>query len=62
MSKQPPIPPDQRDRIAAGHPETLTEDGDAAGSGKAQGRNVKSQGRQGNVYQNTHNQGRQQDR
>jgi hypothetical protein len=58
-SKAPPIPPDQRS--------AATEKPDVAGSGGRRGRatadtNLREQGRQGNINQNTHHQGYQQDR
>jgi hypothetical protein len=60
MSKLPPVPPEQRSPKGPGSdPETAKQDGDEASS---RDRNLREQGRQGNIYQNTHNQGYQQDR
>ena len=70
MSKAPPIPPDQR--VRAGDRSSIEADpqpsdriadkqadpADVSGSGK----NLKQQDRQGNIHQNTHHQGYQQDR
>jgi hypothetical protein len=51
MSKMPPVPPEQRSDKGPGSDE------------KSRGReNFETQGRQGNVKQNTTNQGYQQDR
>lgn len=58
MSKLPPIPPDQRSPKGSGSDPEVAKDDAVAGSE----RNLKEQGRQGNIYQNTHNQGYQQDR
>jgi hypothetical protein len=58
MSKLPPVPPEQRSPKGPGSdPETTKDDNTSAGN-----RNLREQGRQGNIYQNTHNQGYQQDR
>lgn len=57
-SKAPPIPPDQRSDI--GRRDRVT-----GAQSKQPGDddvNLKAQGRQGNINQNTHNQGYQQDR
>ncbi|HLK25452.1 MAG TPA: hypothetical protein VKT30_12415 [Caulobacteraceae bacterium] len=54
MSKQPPMPPDQRDRVGAGNPETGHQEAGSGDAAPARGRNTKSQGRQGNIKQNTH--------
>jgi len=57
MSKLPPVPPEQRSQKGPGSdPDRTRED-------KIPGReNFDSQGRQGNIKQNTTNQGYQQDR
>jgi hypothetical protein len=57
MSKMPPVPPEQRsDKGPGSDPNTTAED-------SVPGReNFDSQGRQGNIKQNTTNQGYQQDR
>jgi hypothetical protein len=59
MSKPPPIPREQQSHRAPG-----AEQPDVAGgkSSPARATNLKEQGRAGNLYQNTHNQGHQQDR
>jgi hypothetical protein len=61
MSKAPPVPPAARSNKGAG------ASGDRSGDLTAtqhhpEKRNLKEQGRQGNIRQNTHNQGYQQDR
>jgi hypothetical protein len=57
-SKAPPIPPDQR-----AHPsEKPRVEGDVRGPRGTAGLNLKEQGRHGNINQNTHHQGYQQDR
>ena len=61
MSKAPPVPPagrsDKGPGTAGDHP------GDPATTQHhPEKRNLKEQGRQGNIRQNTHNQGYQQDR
>jgi hypothetical protein len=58
MSNMPPIPPENRTPKGPGT-EPEVESGDQDRSGR---KNLKEQGRQGNIYQNTHNQGYQQDR
>ena len=57
MSKLPPVPPENRSNKGPGaDPKIATDD-------KAPPReNLKEQGPQGNIHQNTHNQGYQQDR
>ncbi|MDB5614537.1 MAG: hypothetical protein JWQ22_2190 [Devosia sp.] len=57
----PPIPPNNRSPKGPGDQERLDPN---AGSGGAHGgeRNLVEQGRQGNIKQNTTNQGYQQDR
>ncbi len=71
MSKAPPIPPEQRsfsgekarDRLRSAQPDRRDE---ATGLQSSQPGdddvNLKSQGRQGNINENTHHQGYQQDR
>jgi hypothetical protein len=56
-SKAPPIPPEQRS--SPSDKPHVREDGDIA---RQERTNLKEQGRQGNIHQNTHNQGYQQDR
>ena len=57
-SKAPPIPPDQRS-----HPGDKPHvEGDKRASRGSAGMNLKEQGRHGNINQNTHHQGYQQDR
>jgi hypothetical protein len=58
MSKLPPIPAEQRSPKGPGSDPNFTKDDQTA----ANERNLKEQGRQGNIYQNTHHQGYQQDR
>ena len=57
MSKMPPVPPENRSPKGPGaDPDVKSED-------RAPDRdNLQQQGRQGNIRQNTHNQGYQQDR
>jgi hypothetical protein len=58
MSKLPPVPPEQRSPKGPGSdPEIAKQD-----EVPERDRNLREQGRQGNIYQNTHNQGYQQDR
>ena len=57
-SKAPPIPPDQR---SAPTEKPHIEGGRRMAKGNA-GQNLKEQGRHGNINQNTHHQGYQQDR
>jgi hypothetical protein len=58
MSKLPPVPPEQRSPKGPGSaPEPQKDDMPAR-----RGKNLREQGRQGNIYQNTHNQGYQQGR
>src|SRR4051794_18611025 len=59
MSKLPPVPPEQRSPKGPGSDPATTKD---APAGSSHDRNLHEQGRQGNIYQNTHNQGYQQDR
>jgi len=58
MAKPPPVPPESRNPKDSGSaPQTRTE------GGKPQPpKNLKEQGRQGNIHQNTRNTGYQQDR
>ena len=58
MSKLPPVPPEQRSPKGPGSDPEVSKDDPAASSN----RNLREQGRQGNIYQNTHNKGHQQDR
>ncbi|HYW64772.1 MAG TPA: hypothetical protein VE865_16390 [Bradyrhizobium sp.] len=58
MSKLPPVPPDQRSPKGPGSDPATAPDEDTS----TRDRNLREQGRQGNIYQNTHNQGYQQDR
>jgi len=68
-SKAPPIPPDQRSYPAekphiegsGGHRRDAVT-GDQSGQPGDSDVNLKEQGRQGNINQNTHHQGHQQDR
>ena len=61
-SKAPPIPPDQRSqRAGAGRRDTRPDlKGDQPGG--REDMNLREQGRHGNINQNTHHQGYQQDR
>jgi hypothetical protein len=57
MSKMPPVPPENRSPKGTGaDPEMKTDEH------LPERKNLKEQGRQGNIHQNTHNQGYQQDR
>ena len=58
MSKLPPVPPDQRSPKGPGSDPEVSEKDETS----SKYRNQREQGRQGNIYQNTHNQGYQQDR
>jgi hypothetical protein len=58
MSKLPPVPPEQRIPKGPGSNPEVDKDDDRS----PEDRNLREQGRQGNIYQNTHNQGYQQDR
>jgi hypothetical protein len=69
MSKAPPIPPDQRSHAGdKPHVEGSTHDRRDERTGLQSSQpgdddvNLKQQGRQGNIRQNTHHQGYQQDR
>jgi hypothetical protein len=59
MTKMPPVPKDNRTPRGGGDdkPDTTQED-----HSPQQERNLQQQGRQGNIKQNTTNQGHQQDR
>lgn len=57
--KAPPIPPDQQGHHGARRPQA--EEGGKSNS-RSSDKNLKEQDQQGNTYQNTHNQGYQQDR
>ena len=58
-SKMPPVPPANRNRKGPGaSPEAPKDDTPP----KAAPQNLEEQGRHGNINQNTHNQGYQQDR
>ena len=57
-SKAPPIPPDQRSTPDE-KPHIAGDSGSSKGNA---GQNLKEQGRHGNINQNTHHQGYQQDR
>jgi hypothetical protein len=58
MTKLPPVPPEQRSSKGPGADPQVRKDD----SMSSPDRNLREQGRQGNIYQNTHNQGYQQDR
>ena len=71
MSKLPPIPPEQRsfsaeqsrDRLRSAEPDRRdAKTGLQSAQPGDDDVNLKQQGRQGNVAENTHNQGYQQDR
>jgi len=57
MSKRPPVPPEQRSHKGTGSDPKPAED-----EANKQDRNLREQDQQGNIYQNTHNQGYRQDR
>lgn len=57
MSKMPPVPPEQRSDKGPGSDPKISKEDDIPGR-----ENFDQQGRQGNVKQNTRNQGHQQDR
>ena len=62
MSKMPPVPPANRSPKGPGSdPKVNTEDQKPADTGSAS-KNLAEQDRQGNIKQNTTNQGYQQDR
>jgi hypothetical protein len=58
MSKLPPVPAEQRSPKGPGSSPEVAKDDDPS----SEDRNLREQGHQGNIYQNTHNQGYQQDR
>ena len=75
MSKAPPIPPEQRSfdekrresdptaRLESAHPERRDQKTELQSSQPGDDDvNLEQQGRQGNIHQNTHHQGYQQDR
>jgi hypothetical protein len=69
MSKQPPIPPEQRSfpgdkaHIQGGGPDRRdAKTGLGSGSSGDRNANLREQGRQGNMHQNLTHKGRQQDR
>jgi len=57
--KQPPVPPGQKSPKQGNGRPTHAEQSAKSNSIPE---NVREEGRQGNIYQNTHNQGYQQDR
>jgi hypothetical protein len=59
MSKLPQVPAEQRSPKGPGSAPETGQKEDVPASGK---QNLREQGHQGNIYQNTHNQGHQQDR
>jgi hypothetical protein len=59
MGKMPPVPPDQQSANDASHSDSSQ---DKKGKKGPVPDNLREQDRQGNIYQNTHNQGYQQDR
>ena len=60
MTKTPPVPPDEARPFESEHPKSEEKD---RGSKKHRiPGNLQEEDRQGNIYQNTHNQGYQQDR
>ena len=61
MTKMPPIPPDNRSPKRPGS-DPVADAGKSAPDTEARKRNLAEQGRQGNIKQNTTNQGYQQDR
>jgi hypothetical protein len=63
MANRPPVPPANRSDKGPKDKNLPDHDADAKVSGHdARDRNLKQQGRQGNISQNTTNQGYQQDR
>jgi hypothetical protein len=61
MSKHfPPVPPASRSHMGTG--DNAKTDPGAHAEGRQDKRNLAQQDRQGNISQNTHNQGHQQDR
>ena len=62
-SKQmPPVPPANRSNKGLGKPSRNPAPADAAADKESSSRNLAEQDRQGNIQQNTTNQGYQQDR
>jgi hypothetical protein len=57
MTKMPPVPPEQRSPKGPGSDPNVKTEEDVPSR-----ENFDQQGRQGNIRQNTHNQGYQQDR
>jgi hypothetical protein len=57
--KQPPVPPDQKSPKPGNDKSTQA---DQSAKSDSIPENLREQGRQGNIHQNTHNQGYQQDR
>jgi hypothetical protein len=57
MSKMPPVPPEQRSKKGPGSDPNVVKEGKITGR-----ENFDTQGRHGNIKQNTTNQGYQQDR
>ena len=63
MSKAPPVPPAGRSNKGPGPAAGSDRSGDSASTQHhPEKRNLAEQGRQGNIRQNTHHQGYQQDR
>jgi hypothetical protein len=58
MSKLPPVPPENRSNKGPGADPKVASDETTPPARE----NLREQGRQGNIHQNTHNQGYQQDR
>jgi hypothetical protein len=61
-SKAPPIPPEQRPHVAGPGRRDAHADLRSAGRSNHEEQNLREQGRHGNINQNTHHQGYQQDR
>jgi hypothetical protein len=59
-SKMPPVPPDNQSRKGTGDDKQMSADQAARGTQRVE--NLNEQGQQGNIKQNTTNQGYQQDR
>jgi hypothetical protein len=65
VSKTPPVPPDNRSPKGPGDPEARSPEARPPADEAVRDdrdRNLEQQGRQGNIRQNTRNQGYQQDR
>ena len=60
-SDMPPVPPEQRSKKRPGSAPKGGQSDIARDVNKAE-RNLEDQGRQGNIHENTHHQGYQQDR